>query len=409
MFKYMDDRTKRSIPEQERLMLQDETVSCDYDRFAESRKGLMYHGDSDIHRLYDLDGTPPIMYSPNDVRQFVLPVFKFYAFGNFHTILGEANWDFKSLYEQHKNKILRSEREISNLTRKRHSTDWDAVLLRWDHDTFLLCRHNCRVFAPTIEKADQVLHELVEKYGKKRQRKKKTPSFHILNVQTMDIDTEEVEIKRKFIHSPEDLSLHYGDDFVDWEKDFIKRLTSTSTGVSLFQGVPGTGKTSYIRHLISKLCNRCRFYYLPTTQYHLITQASMVGFWRGQNKRYDKQAKIIILEDAEQILMKRENDNRDEVSNLLNLSDGLLGEFFNMHLICTINCKVDDLDAAVLREGRMVTYREFPRLTRGQAQRLANKFGRTLPERDDYSLAEIYSVGNNGAQKTERKTIGFMA
>lgn len=372
-----------------------------------------------LKRKYLTNGSPqnPIftesepdhsIYVPNDVRQFMLPVFQHYGNRSFHTVLAEANWDLKNLVNEHADKILRSEREASKLLHKKRRVEWDSILLRWDRDVFLLCRNNIRVFAPTLDRADQVLNELVARYGRKREKTQTIPSFFILNVRACEVDTEEISIKRHFVHRPEDLAIHYGNDFVPWEREFVKRLTSVASGVSVFRGPPGTGKTSFLRHLIAKLRNRCIFYYLPTTQYPLLTNVQMVSFWVSQNRRYEKYHKVIILEDAEQLLMTRANDNRDQVSNLLNLSDGLLGEFFNMHLLCTINCQVDELDPAVLRAGRMVTYREFPRLSVEQAQRLASKLGKSLPEQADYSLAEIYFQGSNGAEQTQQKQkIGF--
>ena len=40
--------------------------------------------------------------------------------------------------------------------------------------------------------------------------------------------------------------------------------------------------------------------------------------------------------------MMRGADNRDQVSALLNLSDGMLGDFLRREIICTINCSAVD-------------------------------------------------------------------
>jgi len=47
--------------------------------------------------------------------------------------------------------------------------------------------------------------------------------------------------------------------------------------------------------------------------------------------------------------MTRGSDNREQVSALLNLSDGMLADFLRLQIICTINCSAADIDPALLR------------------------------------------------------------
>ena len=46
---------------------------------------------------------------------------------------------------------------------------------------------------------------------------------------------------------------------------------------------------------------------------------------------------VLIIEDAENIVMDRKHSQSSSVSNLLNISDGLLADFLNVQLICTFN------------------------------------------------------------------------
>ena len=114
----------------------------------------------------------------------------------------------------------------------------------------------------------------------------------------------------------------------------------------------------------------------------------------------------MILEDADAVLMSRGSDNRDEVSALLNLSDGMLGDFLSLHIICTINCRVTEIDQALLRPGRLISLKKFERLNREQALRLASHIGKSLPEKDDYSLAEVFSGEEQAAVSHPRMGFG---
>ncbi len=93
--------------------------------------------------------------------------------------------------------------------------------------------------------------------------------------------------------------------------------------------------------------------------------------------------------------------------NLLNIGDGFLGEHLRVHVIATTNAPVRELDPALLRPGRLMGTREFRRLTRPEAQRLAEAKGLTLADQPDYSLGEIYCGAVSGSALTGERQIGF--
>jgi hypothetical protein len=217
-----------------------------------------------------------------------------------------------------------------------------------------------------------------------------------------------VEVSQPFALTDEDLALHYGDEFLDFERQLIGGLQSHTSGASILRGEPGTGKTSFLRHLIAKLESSHRFYYLPVHAFRFVSSPDMVQFWIGETHKCPEQKKVVILEDAEDLLMVRSTENRAKVSDLLNVADGFLGEFLKMHVICTINCATDRLDPAVLRTGRLIACREFKRLSREQARRVAALKGLALPEgQPDYSLAEIYRGQFRAAGQDSHRSIGF--
>ena len=96
---------------------------------------------------------------------------------------------------------------------------------------------------------------------------------------------------------------------------------------------------------------------------------------------------------------------RAQVSALLNLSDGMLADFLRLQIICTINGRAADMDQALLRPGRLLCHRIFPRLDHALANRLAQSLGKRLPDKRDYSLAEIFADAEH--TETGRARIGF--
>ena len=134
----------------------------------------------------------------------------------------------------------------------------------------------------------------------------------------------------------------------------------------------------------------------------------MAEFWIKENMARTGIKKVIILEDAEPLLLERSGDNWRHLSNLLNVSDGLLGEFLQVHVLCTMNADVTQIDPAVLRSGRLVASRQFGRFGADDARKLATAKGLRLRAQDDYSLAEIYHGGSvNGSAIAPARRVGF--
>ncbi|MEJ7658644.1 MAG: hypothetical protein WKG07_02960 [Hymenobacter sp.] len=55
------------------------------------------------------------------------------------------------------------------------------------------------------------------------------------------------------------------------------------------------------------------------------------------NLLHDNANSILLIEDAEELLTKRSATGSNAVSNLLNLSDGLLSDGFHIQIVCTFN------------------------------------------------------------------------
>ena len=148
---------------------------------------------------------------------------------------------------------------------------------------------------------------------------------------------------------------------------------------------------------------------MPVTEDELLSSPLMAQFWAHENEECRRLRKVAVLEDAEKLLTARREADRGPLANLLNLSDGLLGDFLKLQVICTVNSPMDRLDPAVVRGGRLIAYREFPRLSPEQAARLAAAHGLALPPQDDYSLAEVFCGQPQATSDPTRRKIGFLA
>jgi len=270
----------------------------------------------------------------------------------------------------------------------------------------VMSHHHLQVYARTALQARNLAEGLWQVY---HNREKPTPPMFCLIKRSGDgIDTEEIPLEEGRAMDESLLALHYGDSFTEWHEKLLEELNSRPTGITILEGPPGTGKTSYIRNLMACLKDSHRFYFIPSSNLSVLKNSEFVDFWSDQRRWNPERKLAVVLEDAEEALLPRRSDNREEVSVLLNITDGLLGDFLRLHVICTINCSLNMLDPALLRPGRLVARHHFGRLTRDQAGRLAAALGKTLPEenQDEYSLAEIFT-GQRDLDSTPKRELGF--
>lgn len=192
---------------------------------------------------------------------------------------------------------------------------------------------------------------------------------------------------------------NYNSDFSEFDEKFLDRLHKNEVGLYLLHGQPGTGKTTYLRNLIRKTSKRVIF--VPPLLANRFSDPNMIPFLM----KYPDS--IIIIEDAENIITKRTKGDNQSVSNLLNITDGILGDCLKFQTICTFNTPKEQIDDALLREGRLILRYEFEKLSVEKSNQLLEKLN-SKKTNTPLSLSEIYNRGENNQQFTkEESKIGF--
>ena len=197
-----------------------------------------------------------------------------------------------------------------------------------------------------------------------------------------------------------DINLYYNDDFAEVDRVIRQRLMQPNDkGIVLLHGLPGTGKTTYLRHLIGSLQKKVLFV-SPDVAAQLASPAFI-------DLLIDNPNSVLVIEDAENIIMDRKYNSNSSVSNLLNISDGLLSDCLNVQIICTFNSAVNLVDSALLRKGRLIAKYEFGKLETAKAQVLNNALGRSVSITDPMTLAEIMNPGTPDYDVPQVQVIGF--
>lgn len=233
--------------------------------------------------------------------------------------------------------------------------------------------------------------------------KTKIASTEKSSVYMVVMDDGALDLKAFDINVPElDIKMNYGDEWSIKHDHLVEALTvKPKKGIALLHGLPGTGKSMYIRYLISLLSDNRTMIYLPNQMIDSITDPSFIPLIS------DYPNSILIIEDADEAIKSRKTGGHT-VDKLLNLADGILSDFLGTQIICTFNSDITTIDEALLRKGRLILKHKFGKLPKEQAQRLSNHLGFKTILNSDMTLAEIYNQEDAfGGQTDEPGKIGF--
>ena len=277
------------------------------------------------------------------------------------------------------------------------------VIISWrvnhDYGKGKLEISNMNILFSNLIDPDFDIHELDEKLSPMKLIEEKKSKVYMVVQRQHGLDLQDFDIDIPTF----DIDLNYGPEWAAKHEHLIDTLTNKKKkGIALLHGLPGTGKSMYIRHLISTLCENKTVVYLPNQLIPSITDPGFIPLMAEYS------GSILVIEDADEAIKARKNGGAT-VDKLLNLADGILSDFLGMQIICTFNSDITTIDEALLRKGRLILKHKFDKLTKENAQKLSDKLGFKTEIKDAMTLAEIYNQEDifSDVKSDEPAKIGF--
>ena len=198
-----------------------------------------------------------------------------------------------------------------------------------------------------------------------------------------------------------DIDLNYNDDFKPIHSLVEERVKSSDKGIIMFHGMPGTGKTSYVKWFLQNTPKKVIF--MPPYLATQLSSPSFINFVADSCKD-----SLLVIEDAEEVLASRSLGGNTAISNLLNITDGLLSDIFNIQILATFNCKISEIDEALKRKGRIIAEYEFKELAVDKAQKLSDKLGFNSQISKPTVLTDVFNQTEQDFKKKEIGRVGFV-
>ena len=199
-----------------------------------------------------------------------------------------------------------------------------------------------------------------------------------------------------------DISKLYDDTFAKEDvkiNEFIKK--DDTSGLIILHGEKGTGKSTYIKHLIHEHADK-KFIFVPSHLVNMLGDPAFGSFLTTLNNT------IVILEDCENVIADRKSNiisNGSGVSLILNMTDGILADDLGIKFICTFNEDMKNIDSALLRKGRCVSKYEFKPLCKEKAQTLLKELGIEAHVEKAITLADIFHYTDDDYQTKKQSII----
>jgi ATP-dependent 26S proteasome regulatory subunit len=227
---------------------------------------------------------------------------------------------------------------------------------------------------------------------------KKKSNINLVKNEMGHLDVEEYDLPIPEV----DVELNYGKSFLKIHNTIIEKLNNPlDKGIILLHGDPGSGKTTYIKYITSLIKNK-EILFIPPSMAEVLSEPSMIPFLMEHKNS------ILIIEDSERVISDRETTGSPTgVSNILNLTDGILGDCLGIQIIATFNMKREKIDQALLRKGRLIAEHKFDKLTVDETNNLLKHLGKDYVVKEGMVLSDIYNIDVEEIKSQKPQKIGF--
>lgn len=303
--------------------------------------------------------------------------------------------NFSKHFEKEYSEQIESKKEVKAIY---NGKDWEQeTVFYWLKTGELI--HITDYLEIYTEKDSSLANEMKVKLKKYIYKTKKENKVWLLLASAHGLKTIPFKLDKQKL----DIDINYNDEFKEVNAKILSKIDNKKAkGIYLFHGVPGAGKTTYVKFLASQTKKKVIF--LSPQIAANLHQPEFTEFL------FSNSGCILVIEDAELLIESRDKTN-SPVSSILNIADGLLSDELKIQIICTFNTDLSNIDEAVLRKGRLQAIYKFEKLTKIKTQKLIDNLypGKEIIVQKEMTVAEVYNLEDENflKEKVSSNQIGF--
>lgn len=162
----------------------------------------------------------------------------------------------------------------------------------------------------------------------------------------------------------------------------------------VLSGTPGSGKTFMVRGILTEV-TQAAFVLVPSQLVQDISGPDLLPTFTSAKSEFNGPL-VLVIEDADKVLVNRKNGDMTSISSMLNLGDGILGSILDIRILATTNAETLDMDPAIRRKGRLCRHMVIDELEPAQASQVFERLTKTKRTfTKATSLAEVYSLARD--------------
>ena len=208
---------------------------------------------------------------------------------------------------------------------------------------------------------------------------------------TISLSINGLEIEPVSLHNIDldNVDNYYNSDTFRRVEKAVKQIKKADKGLTVFYGERGSGKTSIINYISSKLDRIVIF--IPNNMIdHTINNPEFRKFI----KKYDKP--VLVLDDCEIVFTDNYGRSNMFTSNLLQMVDGFLSDSINCNIVTIFN--IDDeeeIDPSLLECNNLIDVIEFEMLSGEESNSLAKHIQSNKKYKNKTKLIDIIKKRSN--------------
>lgn len=210
-------------------------------------------------------------------------------------------------------------------------------------------------------------------------------------------DLEPIKINESNL---DNIDYYYNDDVLREVNKLSKKIKNTNKGLSIIYGERGTGKTSLINYISSRIKNKT-FIFIPTTLFDVSINNPEFRIFIKKHPN-----SVIILDDCEIYFSDLYSKSNIFTNNLLQIVDGLDSDQLNINLLLVLNCdKEQDIDPHLLDSNNLLSILEVDYLNKNKVVELSKFLGKNKKTRESTKLVNVLK---NKIRNGSDSEIGFI-